>query len=381
MMLPVNKGYISFILLVLILTALLIAGTFTGFPVHTPDNATYILNTPTPYGNYKSLELHSLNFISIQPTPSTISNTPVPSNGTPQPTIPPSVGGSFLCGTNLGLFNDVDWVNNPGAQAAIAKLHIHTLRMPWRISSQDPTGNRLLSSVQIAHSLGIIPLIILPSETQYIPQDIQIVNQINTIMQGSQVFYELGNEVFDSNYLGKWNQIIPQLKPIAVHAWFGGPVAALNAGPGATSSMAQFYVNAKPMPDFLSWHEYTCGHTDSAQYCYDHVANAPGHNWGQHMLDTKAALQALGVNTMPKIFITEWNYDSAAAGVPPGDPRLPTLNNMHFVTAALNELKNIGVYAAYHYVLDTNIDYNLINYNGSIITGEGQDFQAFCQNQ
>lgn len=63
-----SSGYISFILLGIALTAVLLAGSFVTFPVYNPDNATYTLATPTPYGNYKTLELHTLAFVSVIPT-------------------------------------------------------------------------------------------------------------------------------------------------------------------------------------------------------------------------------------------------------------------------------------------------------------------------
>lgn len=384
------SGEVSYIILFLIaaFSILLVGG---GSTISNQYNSfgELILSAIKPR-NTDTIQLHTLQFVTYTPTPTfpsgiTISPEVSPSGNptlTQTPTSVPSVtspvGTSLLCGTNLGLFSDGDYVTNTPAQQSLATLHVRTLRIPWRTGpNDDPTGSRLVKSVQITHTLGVIPLIILPLDTAFIPQDIQMVQKINTIMGGAQVFYELGNESFDAAYTGKWNQIITQVKKVAVNAWFGGPVALLNAGPGATSSMAQFYVSAKPAPDFLDWHEYTCGHADSAQYCFDHIATAPGHNWGVHIQDTLAALQKLGVPSMPKVFITEWNYDSAALGSSTPDPRLATLNSMHFVQAALTELKTIGVYAAYHYVLNTNSDYNLINNNGGL-TGEGVDFQSWC---
>lgn len=408
-----SKGYTDILFLFLAaLFGFLIAGGFTIFHKAKQLNTSSNLVSTAPLGPHSSLQLGTLNITviplpTLPPTDTPSVNIPPTATPTPGntainppgncPIIPPT-NKSLICGTNLGLFNDVDWVSNPGAQAALAQLHIPTVRIPWRadVGQPDPTGARLLQSVRIAHSLGVIPLINLPSETKFINQDISIIQQLNTIMCGSQIFYELGNEKFDDTYLGKWNAIIPSLKPIAVNAWFGGPVAGANDSdtngitiPG-TTRMAQFYVNASPRPDFLDWHEYTCGNVTglynvdpkfTAQYCFDRIANTPLHNWGQHVQDTKTALLAVGITTMPKIFITEWGYSSAPAGANTPDPRLATLTAMHFPSEALKTLKNIGVYAAYQYVLDTNRDVNLINYNGSQITPYGQDFQAFCSTQ
>ena len=388
-----NSGQTTAVLLgVMILIVFFAFGFFTN-AVPEFNGFKYLPISTTPNPSQSALQMEALQFISIviTPTPTlppnttpTIPVTPTTGSSTPTPSLtPPSANPSLLCGTNLGLFSDNDFVKNNGAQNALSKLHVSTLRIPWR-QDVDANGTRLLQAVHITHSLGITPLVILhlATDATSITGNKNIVQQINTIMGGAQVFYELGNESFDSSYTAKWNQIISQVKPIATNAWFGGPVAALNAGSGATSSMAQFYVQANPTPDFLDWHEYTCGHTDSAQYCFNHIAAAtsPGHNWEQHILDTQTALQKLGVSVLPKIFITEWGWDSAPFGGSTPDPRLSTMYTLHFDTAALNELKKIGVYAAYQYVLNTNGDSQLINYNGSQTTGFGQDFQSFCQN-
>ncbi len=404
-----RKGEMSFAVLFLIavVSVILVSG---GAVIDSQYNIFGALVKATPFDNHSTQQLTDLQFITFTPSPihttnltitPTItpggSNPTTPSTGpsaTATPTTQPTSPTSLLCGTNLGLFGDNDWVTDPGAQASLAQLHVSTLRMPWR-TDLDPNQTRIIKSVQIAHSKGVIPLVILPSETTYVNQDKQLVTQLNAVMGGGQIFYELGNEVFDSSYLGKWNTIIPQLKPLAVNAWFGGPVAASNDGLGTnpgTVQIANFYVAANPTPDFISWHEYTCGNivpgtpnyspTYTTNYCFDHVANslgtAAGHNWTQHMQDQQAAFKAVGITTMPKIFITEWGYDSVPLGGSTPDPRLAPLTAMHFPKVALTELKNIGVYATYQYVLDTNTDVNLINYNGSQITPYGQDFQSTC---
>lgn len=64
-----SSGYITFVLIAIALFAFLVA---TGFinNVNAPFNGSkYILVTPTPYGGYNSLELHTLNFITQKPTP------------------------------------------------------------------------------------------------------------------------------------------------------------------------------------------------------------------------------------------------------------------------------------------------------------------------
>jgi len=63
-----NKGYITFILLGLAVAALFFAGSFVTSNTKLQDNNHYILVSPTPYGNYKSLELHTLRFTTVAPT-------------------------------------------------------------------------------------------------------------------------------------------------------------------------------------------------------------------------------------------------------------------------------------------------------------------------
>src|SRR5437660_251827 len=149
-----SSGQTTIILLAgLGLIIFLATGIFTNAPpIFT--GIKYVLVSVTPQPSQSTLQLQSLRFISILPTPTTIPSpnplsTPLPTNntqptGTPSPTATPPVANPLLCGTNLGLFDDNDWVNNPGAQASLATLHVHTIRIPWRANTVDPTGSRMV---------------------------------------------------------------------------------------------------------------------------------------------------------------------------------------------------------------------------------------------
>src|SRR5947207_8413 len=83
-----NRGYITYVLIGIALFAFLVATGFVN-DVNPPDNGTrYYPATPTNYGGYNSLELHTLNFISVKPTLS---------SGPPPTTIP------LDCGSGINL--------------------------------------------------------------------------------------------------------------------------------------------------------------------------------------------------------------------------------------------------------------------------------------
>ena len=63
-----DRGYVDYLVFGIVVFAALMAGSLlTLYP--TSNNTPYILVSPTPYGDYKSLQLHNLNFITPSPTP------------------------------------------------------------------------------------------------------------------------------------------------------------------------------------------------------------------------------------------------------------------------------------------------------------------------
>src|SRR5438046_440510 len=64
----ISKGYITYMLIGLALFAFLMASGFINTVNPPPNGTKYIIVTPTPYGGYNSLELHTLNYITVKPT-------------------------------------------------------------------------------------------------------------------------------------------------------------------------------------------------------------------------------------------------------------------------------------------------------------------------
>lgn len=379
-----RRGDVSYIILfaIAVFSVLLVAGGSTLAGQYSTFGA---LITSIKAGGNSTVQLHTMFFVTYTPTPTF---TPTPSLGpsvspsvspapstsiTPGPSVsPPPTTGAMICGTNLGLFNSSDSFLTASVQNLTKQLHVGLIRMPIRSAGGNSTE---LQAAQAIKNLGAFPIVILHESNGAgdIANDTQIIQNMNTIFGNSLVYYELGNEPTGGYppYIANWNAMIPQLKPLATNGKFGGPAFFENFTPGEISGMATFVHTAVPKPDFISWHEYTCGSTNTAAYCYAHLAN-----WATHMQNTKNAITANG-DQVPPVFITEWNYDSAAKGTGT-DPRIAQLVAMHFVQTALQDLKSNGVTGATQYVLNTNADYNLIDNSGNALTGFGQDFQNTC---
>lgn len=291
---------------------------------------------------------------------------------------------SYICGTNLGLFNSQDsFLRSQTVRNFVSQMGVSILRLPGLREEIQPgtTPASLSQSLEHIKNLGIIPLVILrgPGDASALSTNTQIINTVNSIMGKSLVYYEFGNEedlfagIDQFEYTASWNAIIPKLQTIVLNGWFGGPVN-FEKNP---AYVAYFVHNANPKPDFISWHEYTCGHKDQSWQQYDPsslcISNIA--NWSTHIADTKSAIQTFG-DCVPPVFITEWNYDP---GDTTGDPRFTPQFQKDFTQAALSQLVKDGVYAATHYVLNTNPNYNLIHTNDNMLTPEGEAFEQFCQ--
>src|SRR5260370_7394236 len=126
--------------------------------------------------------------------------------------------------------------------------------------------------------------------------DTQINNTVNSIMGQNRVFYEFGNEedLFNGtdqyHYTARWNQLVPSLKQLAPHAWFGGPVTYQSNAP----FVAYFFHHAHPRPDFISFHTYFFSPHNSVQLCLADVAH-----FVRDIARTKKAIQANGDSVSP----------------------------------------------------------------------------------
>jgi hypothetical protein len=314
------------------------------------------------------------------------------------PAIP--VASPLIFGTNIGLFNAQDsFLTQTSVRNLVKKMHISTIRVPVRQTPDDVSPPLWLQALQDAKDLGVTPLLILPAgisntgasttssassissvssnvssnsndtnNTAALAEDEQIVKTVNNIMGKERVFYEVGNEedlsfgIDKYKYTALWNGRVAALKRLAINAWFGGPVNYQSN----VSYVSYFYHNARPKPDFISWHAYFCNPQSSAQTCIANVAHL-----GIDIASTKNAIQANGDN-VPPIFITEWNYDATQGAN--NDPRNTPQFQQQFVQTVLREFVKDGVYAAYQYVLNSNPAFNLIDTNNTMLTPAGQEF-------
>jgi Glycosyl hydrolase catalytic core len=319
------------------------------------------------------------------------------------PTAP--VASSLIFGTNVGLFNAQDsFLTQSSVRNLVKKMHISTIRIPVRETPDNAQPALWSQALQYAKDLGLIPLLILPSASintsgtstsggastssvnsnsnreigntnstdinndNVIAEDEQILKTVNNIMGKQRVFYELGNEedlsygIDQYQYTARWNKIVSALKQLAANAWFGGPVNYQSNAP----YIAYFEHYAHPKPDFISWHTYFCSPQSSTQTCIANVAHL-----GVDITNTRNIIQASG-DSVPPIFITEWNYDATQGAN--SDPRDTPQFQQQFVQTVLREFTKDGVYAAYHYVLNSNPAFNLVDTNNTTLTPAGQEF-------
>lgn len=276
----------------------------------------------------------------------------------------------LLFGTNLGLFDSSDQVlNSVATRTALSQMHTRIIRMPVRSSLSEATE---VAAAQIIKNVDAIPLIILRGavDSSVLADDTRIVNDMNRIFGNSVVYYEYGNEedlqgVDVARYTASWNAIVPQLKRIALHGQFVGPVNFQYDRAYLTS----FLQNAHPRPDEVSWHEYTCDDSWANDICISHIDH-----WTNHISDARAAMIAT-IGTALPIMITEWNY---APNAVPNDGKN---NNSNFMTTwttkALQTLAANRVFASMQYSC-TNTAIPLIDGSGTL-TAQGLVFQGQYQ--
>lgn len=279
----------------------------------------------------------------------------------------------LIFGTNLTL-NDANdqFITSQQTRSQLSQIHVQLIRIPIRgVGGPAPWE---VTAMQDIKTMGISPIIILKySQADPAGAAKLVIQQANTIFGNSVVYYEFGNErdlagIDQVAYTNTWNQVLPQIKSLPTNGRFGGPTN-FQTNP---TYIAYFVEHANPSPDFISWHEYTCGNSTPSQTCIDNI-----HHWTSHITNTKSAIQANPTHkTVPPIFITEWNYDP---NNPSPDPRATPQFQQQFTQTALQELSNDGVTGATHYVATGHTEYNLVDLNGQL-TAEGQTFgQMYTQ--
>lgn len=277
----------------------------------------------------------------------------------------------LIFGANL----DYQILTSPHAQVLAKQLGLRTIRL-----GDNSNGMHLAefySKAQIIKNMGLVPLIILhdgviADPEQRLQIDIDMVNEIQQIFGGpsAKVYYELGNESdlnpgIDANtYTAMWNSIIPIFKNLAPNSWFGGPVNFQQNPP----YISYFVHNANPKPDFISWHEYTCGHESPASDCIQHIDN-----WTTHVDNTRHAITA-NSDPVPPIMITEWNY---SPGVISGDGKSSDPLFLEQWTAkALQTLAANNIFAAYLFNVEDILGLTDNNNNPTV---QGLAFYTACE--
>jgi hypothetical protein len=284
---------------------------------------------------------------------------------TPTPTIEPV--SPYIFGTNMSLFDIHDQVlNSAETRALLQQMHMTMMRMPVRENLSTATE---VQAAQVIKSLGEVPLLVLPGSrfANALSFDTNIIQAMNQVFGNSPVYYEFGNEddlhgMPVSGYTSAWNTIVPQLKKVALNGKFIGPVNYQYNH----DYLNYFLQHAQPLPDAISWHEYTCDAADAASVCIAHIAN-----WTTHIADARAIMQAT-VKTLLPIMITEWNYapDAYANDGKNNDPNFLKT----WTTQALQTLAANRVFASMQYSC-TNTAIPLIT-PGNQMTMQGEIFQA-----
>jgi hypothetical protein len=276
----------------------------------------------------------------------------------------------LLFGTNMSLYDSSDQLlNSPQTQVLLQHLHMRIIRMPVRPSLSNDTE---IQAAEAIRNVQAIPLVILRGavDASVRADDTRIVNDMNAVFGNGLVFYEYGNEedllgVNAPDFTASWNAIVPQLKRIARHGQFIGPVTSQYDRDYLTTFLQQ----AKPRPDAISWHEYTCDDSWSNALCIARIDH-----WTNHIRDARQVMTTTIHTTLP-IMITEWNY---APNAKDGDGKI---NNSSFMstwtTKALETLAANSVFASMQYTC-TNSIYALVNGNNTL-SAQGITMQTLYQ--
>jgi hypothetical protein len=286
--------------------------------------------------------------------------------------------GQDVHSVNLGLFstNGEQFCDNTGTQNIVKTHHVPYIRMPFRDGVSDAYDRKCLQAIQ---AVGALPLVIVHgacvSGDPFTPDDHWLKTDVQPIFGSAPVLVEYGNEEdFTCNggggitiqaYTTSWNSVVPRLKAAFPAYKYVGPVF-FQSNP---TDMQTFVGTANPTPDYVSWHEYACGVSDSNAVCNQAIPN-----WAQHVTDNNQAMKNAIGKTLP-IIISEWNLDPQD---PPPDPRYSDPSFIKpWMRSALKEwhtLTSSGVFLAMIYLLDNHgDDFQLINADNTL-TPEGQVF-------
>jgi hypothetical protein len=286
----------------------------------------------------------------------------------PSPTSTPTKKVSpLLFGTNL------DFSKNNQLQASQTSL-LHTIHVQIvRISlAEQPSEQEITQQAQYIQKIGAIPLVNLHStlSPQALADDTLAIQTISRVFPGQIVYYEYGDEddslgVTADQYTQSWNQIVPKLKQLAPQAQFVGPATYQYDD----DYLQQFLQHAQPLPDEISWHEFTCDASWSQQQCLTGI-----HTWDQHITAARLLMKQSVPSSRP-IMITAWNY---AANATPTDGKSTDKNFIATWTQnALQTLATNEVFASMQFS-GVNAPVPLISPTNTLTT-QGQTFRTLFE--
>ena len=233
---------------------------------------------------------------------------------------------AFLFGENIGL-DGTDgmgdkFLTNPIFRSGLQTVHTQMIRLPVRGPSPITADIKNLTAVEqaAAHikALGMTPLVILrnPKDPTLLLNDTTVIKHMNNTFNGPHdvVYYEFGNEldsawdpvnrVDPTTYYQTWNTIIPQLRAISINGKFGGPALSSYSPGNYPHYLQTFLQNVTAIPDFISWHEYTCGANEASSLCLSRIDS-----WTTHIKGARSLMDATIHRRLP-IIISEWNFDA-----------------------------------------------------------------------
>ncbi|HLZ55395.1 MAG TPA: hypothetical protein VKR06_00495 [Ktedonosporobacter sp.] len=285
------------------------------------------------------------------------------SNVLSPPVTPPS---QLLFGTNLSLADAHDQLLTSGpTRSLIQQLHVQAMRLPTRAGLSETTE---MQAAQTIKDLGNTPVVVLQGglDPHVLADDTRVIHDMTTVFGMGTIYYEFGSEQdllgqSASAYTTSWNEIVPQLKALAPQAHFVGPVTYHYD----QNYLQSFLKLAKPRPDDISWHEYTCTASDDQAVCMAHLDD-----WAGHINDARTWMTKILGAPLP-IMITEWNYapDASAKDGKSNDDTFMS----NWTQKALQILLNHQVFASMQYSC-TNTAAPLISSNNTP-TAQGLMFQ------
>ncbi len=285
----------------------------------------------------------------------------------------------LIFGTNMALFheNDEPILNSATTRQRLKDIGVRVIRMPTR-TSLDPQTE--VKAAQAIKEIGAVPLIVMGGpefkEGPLLEHDGNLLNLLMPVFGNEPVYFEFGNEsdlngVSVDQYVTSWNEVIPQLKAKFPNARFIAP----DNYQFTRRYLKTFLQHAKPRPDGVSWHEYTCSVNWTADFCLSLLEM-----WPIHFAQARAAMRE-AIGTEIPIWVSEWNYASDQQlnnGKPVEDGKYNNPTFMRAWTArAMQILLENRVFASLQY-FSTDEPMALVSHDA--ISFEGAIFQQEYQN-